>query len=144
MSTLTSGTGMDVLVGTIIPRMMIEMLTRNMYEAKQVINSITPTLNRAGILSASREKWKMESIGARERCDVTHTNRAAPECVLQTHRYLTVYALNQFDNRHLNHFYCFVCVFFLSSLVTTIETGILVWNLHKKSLKIEKEEIDFQ
>lgn len=54
-SALTSGTGMDVLVGTIIPRMMIEMLTRNMYEAKQVINSMSPTLNRAGILAASGE-----------------------------------------------------------------------------------------
>lgn len=45
---------MDVLVvGTIIPKIIIEMLTRNMYEAKHVINSITPTLKRAGILSAS-------------------------------------------------------------------------------------------
>lgn len=53
---LTSGAAAKVLfswrfVGSTIAKIFIEMFTRNIYDMKHAINSITPTLKRVGIFS---------------------------------------------------------------------------------------------
>lgn len=53
MQTPTSGTSIVPLtfVGWTIPRMLMDMFTRSIYDIKHVINNIAATLNRAGIRS---------------------------------------------------------------------------------------------
>jgi hypothetical protein len=64
---LTSGTVVLVVFpsrGYVMARMLMEKLTRSMYDKKQAKNSMIATLKRVGILSA---KWRNENGNYRSR-----------------------------------------------------------------------------
>lgn len=61
-SSLTSGisTVPFTLLGCTIPKILMDIFTRNMYDIKHVVNIITATLKRTGILS---ERFRQNNYG---------------------------------------------------------------------------------
>lgn len=56
--------------GSTMPRMLMDMLTRSMYDVKHAMNSITATLKRVGIESANAtHKTQMRGVFSYNCCD---------------------------------------------------------------------------